>query len=300
MEFRQLRYAIAVARRRSFTKAALQLNISQSAISEQIKSLEAEVGFLLFRRTGQGVELTERGRIFLNEADRITSELRNLAALTRRLKGGPTESFVLGMISGVTQMFVPALFSGLAEVSKDARIDIIMAPTRSIFDYLHDERIDAGIAIESDPDRVPAGLAFERLAVAPMKVITRPNHPLARTRKRVDIGLLATEPIVMNELSVGYGEMVLSLFTDLGISPNILSVADNIETIKVAVQSGRGIAILPESCVENECALGTLKALDMVQQCHVAINLFWRRKPMTRQKDAYLAALRHTLKSWSK
>ena len=65
----------------------------------------------------------------------------------------------------------------------------------------------------------------------------------------------------MSELTVGYGQVVLSLFTDLGIRPNILAVADNIETMKVIVQSGNGIAIVPRPCADNEVALGVLKVL---------------------------------------
>ena len=71
MDFRQLRYALAVARERSFTKAAKRVNISQSAVSEQVKLLEEEVGFELFRRTSGGVETTDRGRTFLYEAERV-------------------------------------------------------------------------------------------------------------------------------------------------------------------------------------------------------------------------------------
>jgi len=60
MEFRQIRYALSVAKQRSFTKAASRLNISQSAVSEQVRLLEEEVGFPLFARTPRGIELTDR------------------------------------------------------------------------------------------------------------------------------------------------------------------------------------------------------------------------------------------------
>ena len=74
-----------------------------------------------------------------------------------------------------------------------------------------------------------------------MALITHPKHALARSRRAVDVGRLVAEPIIMSELTVGYGQVVLSLFADLGIRPNIVAVADNIETMKVIVQSGRGI-----------------------------------------------------------
>jgi DNA-binding transcriptional LysR family regulator len=112
----------------------------------------------------------------------------------------------------------------------------------------------------------------------------------------VDIGSLVAEPIIMSELTVGYGQVVLSLFTDLGIRPNILAVADNIETMKVIVQSGTGIAIVPRASVVNEAALGAVKVLTIAPPRSVALSLFRRRQPLSRRKEGFLAAVRDLLK----
>ena len=63
------------------------------------------------------------------------------------------------------------------------RLDILTAPTKTIFNDLHEERLDAGIAIESDPDRVPAGLIYDRLTEAEMALIVPPGHALAHARQ---------------------------------------------------------------------------------------------------------------------
>ena len=264
MDFRQIRYALSAAKERSFTNAAVRLNISQSAVSEQVKLLEEEIGFPLFRRSPRGIEVTERGRTFLYEAERVVGDVMSLADTARRLRGAPSNTLALGMGSGMAQIFMPRLFGDLENILPGVRLEILTAPTKSIFDDLHEERLDAGIAIESDPDRVPAGLVFERLTEAEMVLIAPPRHPLTRGRKPIDVGKLVVEPIVMSELTVGYGQVVLSLFTDLGIRPNILAVADNIETMKVIVQSGSGVAIVPRPCAHNEVALGVLKALSKI------------------------------------
>ena len=296
MEFRQIRYALAVAKERSFTKAAARLNVSQSAVSEQVKLLEEEAGFPLFRRTSRGIEVTERGRSFLYEAERIASDVLSLTDTARRLRGAVLDTFKIGMGSGMAQIFMPRLFDNLEQTMPGVRLEIVTAPTRTIFNDLHDERIDAGLAIESEPDRVPAGLIFDRLTVADMALIVHPKHALARSRQVVDVGRLLAEPIVMSELAVGYGQVVLSLFTDLGIRPNILTVANNIETIKTIVQTGKGIAIVPRACVDNEVALGVLKVLPITPARSFGLSLFRRRQPMSRRKETYLAALRDALK----
>ncbi len=297
MDFRQLRYALSVYKERSFTGAAKRLNISQSAVSEQVKLLEEEIGFELFLRTSRGIEATDRGRTFLYESERVMGDLLSLSDTARRLRGSLGDTLTVGMGSGMAQIFIPRMFADIKNDLPGVRLDILTAPTKNIFNELHEERLDAGIAIESDPDRLPAGLVFDRLIDAEMVLITHPKHALARSKQPVDIGRLVAEPIIMSELTVGYGQVVLSLFTDLGIKPNILAVVDNIETIKMIVQSEGGIAIVPRACAENEVALGLLRALSITPARNVVFSLFRRREPLSRRKEAALLRLRELLKS---
>jgi DNA-binding transcriptional LysR family regulator len=296
LEFRQIRYALSVAKERSFTRAAARLNVSQPAVSEQVKLLEDEIGFSLFRRTPRGIELTERGRTFLSEAERVVGELLSLADVAQRLRGAPADALRLGMGSGMAQIFMPRLFGDLHQTLPGVRLEIVTAPTRAIFNDVHEERIDAGIAIESEPERVPAGLVVDRLTEAEMVLIAHPKHALVKSNAAVDVARLVTEPIVMNELTVGYGQVVLSLFTDLGTRPNILAIADNIETMKVIVQSGKAVAIVPRACAETEVALGVLKAVSIIPERRVALSLFRRRQPLSRRKQSYLTAIRDALR----
>jgi DNA-binding transcriptional LysR family regulator len=296
LDFRQIRYALSVAKERSFTKASVRLNISQSAVSEQVKLLEEELGFPLFRRTSRGIEQTERGRTFLYEAERVVSDVLSLTDTARRLRGALADTLTIGMGSGMAQIFMPRLFAKLEGALAGVRLEILTAPTKNIFSELHEERIDAGIAIESDPDRVPAGLLFDRLTQDEMALIVHPKHALARSRQPVDVGRLMAEPIIMSELTVGYGQVVSSLFSDLGMRPNILAIADNIETMKVIVQAGKGIAIVPRASAANEIKLGVLKALAIAPARNVALALFRRRQPMSRRKESFVTALTEALK----
>ena len=297
MDFRQLRYALSVSKERSFTGAAKRLNISQSAVSEQVKLLEEEIGFELFHRTSRGIESTDRGRTFLYESERVMGDLLSLTDTARRLRGALSDTLMIGMGSGMAQIFIPRMFADLKRDLPGVRLEIMTAPTKNIFNELHEERIDAGIAIESNPDRLPAGLIFDRLVDAEMALITHPKHALARSKQPIDIGRLLAEPFIMSELTVGYGQVVFSLFTDLGIRPNILAVVDNIETMKMIVQAGGGIAIVPRACAENEVALGLLKALAIAPARNVSLSLFRRHEPLSRRKETALLKLRELLKA---
>jgi DNA-binding transcriptional LysR family regulator len=297
LDFRQLRYALSVSKERSFTGAAKRLNISQSAVSEQVKLLEEEIGFELFHRTSRGIESTDRGRTFLYESERVMGDLLSLTDTARRLRGALSDTLTIGMGSGMAQIFIPRMFADLKRDLPGVRLEIMTAPTKNIFNELHEERIDAGIAIESNPDRLPAGLVFDRLVDAEMALITHPKHALARSKQPIDIGRLVAEPFIMSELTVGYGQVVFSLFTDLGIRPNILAVVDNIETMKMIVQAEGGIAIVPRACAENEVALGLLKALAIAPARNVSFCLFRRHEPLSRRKETALLKLRELLKA---
>jgi len=297
LDFRQLRYALSVSKERSFTGAAKRLNISQSAVSEQVKLLEEEIGFELFHRTSRGIESTDRGRTFLYESERVMGDLLSLTDTARRLRGALSDTLTIGMGSGMAQIFIPRMFADLKRDLPGVRLEIMTAPTKNIFNELHEERIDAGIAIESNPDRLPAGLIFDRLVDAEMALITHPKHALARSKQPIDIGRLVAEPFIMSELTVGYGQVVFSLFTDLGIRPSILAVVDNIETMKMIVQAEGGIAIVPRACAENEVALGLLKALAIAPARNVTLSLFRRHEPLSRRKETALLKLRELLRA---
>lgn len=284
MEFRQIRYALAVARERSFTKAAIRLNISQSAVSEQVKSLEGSIGFALFRRTGRGIEPTERGRMFLYEAERVVGDLMNLGDVARRLSGVGVETMIMGIGSGLAPILLPRILRAGA-LPNNLHLEVKTAPTRVIFDDLHDERIDLGIAAEVSADRVPSGLNGTPLFRLDMVLIMPPAHALATNKGAVDVGLLAHEPIIMNELSIGYGQIVGTMFNDLGIRPRIRAIVDNVETIKVMVQAGAGIAIIPSGAADLEASSGLLESRPISPTKPITIYAYRSRQGLTRRKE---------------
>ncbi len=291
MEFRQIRYALAVARDRSFTRAATRLSVSQSAISEQVKQLEARLGFALFRRTGRGVEVTEAGRAYLAEASRVVSDLMSLDDVARRLKGRHQETMTLGMGSGMAPLIVPALFEAPEPGQRRPRLDIRTAPTRVVFAELFEERLDAAFAVGADPERIPAGLVSERLGEVEMVLALPPGHRFTRMREPLDLARVFDEPLVMSELGMGYGQIVSNLFDGLGLRPNMLSVVDNIETQLVIVRAGAGLAFVPAGAVALDIAHGTIGSVRVTPTPRFDFGFYRRRQPLSRYKEAVLGRL---------
>ena len=295
VEFRQIRYALAVARERSFTRASTRLDVSQSAISEQVRLLEQQLKFPLFRRTGRGVEMTERGRAFLQEAERVMADVLNLDDTARRLRGSAGDAFMLGAVAGLAPLFVPRLFGQFHRVPPELRLEISTVTTRRMFAELQDQRLDAVIALEVEPDAVPAGVTVLAAAAVELALIAHPDHRLAKLAPPLELGRLVSEPIVMSQPTVGCGEIVRAMFGDLGVRPYVLAIADDLETMKAIVQSGAGVAVVPHAAVSNEVALGLLAALPIAPARAVRLGLLRRRQAMARKKEELFGLLREVL-----
>jgi DNA-binding transcriptional LysR family regulator len=291
MELRQIRYVLAVAKEGSFTRAAQRLNVSQSAISEQVKLLEGRLGFPLLVRTGRGAEMTEKGRVFLHEAERIATDMMHLEEIGRNLRSVAVDKVNIGMISGLANTLVPRLFPD-GDLPAKMQVEIRTAPTRVIFDELFKGRLDLGFAVAMDPDLIPSGLTARTLFDLDLVLISAPGSAIARNDgedgegvRPVDLTGIAEEPIIMSELSVGYGLSVMNLFAELAISPRILAVVDNIETIKVMVQSGIGHALVPAGAADREAELGLIKILPIVPAHAITIECYRPRAGLSRHKE---------------
>lgn len=274
MNDRQLRYALAVWRERSFSKAATLLNVSQPAVSEQIRSLEEEIGFSLFHRSGNGIDATYVGRTFLQHAEAPITALQNLDETARQLRGeGPRGAFSLGFSSGVAHDMVPRAMDALLPMLARVQIEVVTATTRRIQRFLLEKRLDVGLAIEPDPRSVPGELITERVGELEMVMVLPWDHPLGRRNRTVRLGDLGKESFIVNEPDIGYGQFVQSVMRESGIAPAIVARADNIETIKLMIASGVGIALLPRGCVNHEASARRLKILSIQPRRTVPISL---------------------------
>lgn len=125
----------------------------------------------------------------------------------------------------------------------------------------------------------------------PDMLILPPDHALAAHPGPIDIGLLVDEPMIMNELSIGYGEIVGNMFSDLGLRPRIKAVVDNVETIKVMVQTGLGIALIPAGAADIEAQSGLLAVRATVPSRSISIHVYRAARSLSRRKELLLTHL---------
>jgi DNA-binding transcriptional LysR family regulator len=298
LKLSRIRYALVVAKEGSFTRAALHLNLSQPSISEQIALLEAELGFPIFARTARGIVVTEHGRAFLKEADRVHGEFLGLSDVARRLRGDATELFTLGVVSGIDPFSTRAV-AALARRFPKMLLTLHTGPPSKVYEWLDDDRVDAGFAMERALGRLPAGLSHHLVCERDLMLIAPPDHALARVGRPVDLGVLVLQRLIMNEPDFGLGAFIGGLFRDLGIRPNTVAVVGNVDVMKDLVRHGLGLAILPAATLRGDIAAGTLVALPIVQRMVIPLYLLRRNRPMSRIREQKFAYLRDNVAAWA-
>ncbi len=246
---RQLSYALAVARWGGFSRASDHLNVSQSAISEQVRLLEDYLGVLIFKRSGAKIEVTDKGRALLEKAENVVGELRQLTDFARSIREDQRPSIRVGICSGLGARFATSSVRKLVDSFDDVRFEFSIATTERIHRLVSEDRMGLGITIQTSTDQLPMGLIQEVIGAAPMMVLLPSGHPVAAKKSALRIDDIVEHPIIMNELGIGYSTIVLDMFQATAQYPKIAAVSDNVELMVEMVAVGVGLAIVPKACV---------------------------------------------------
>ncbi|WLH01734.1 LysR substrate-binding domain-containing protein [Pseudomonas beijingensis] len=249
MELRHLRYFIAVAEELHFGRAALALGISQPPLSQQIQALEQEIGARLFERTNRRVELSEAGRLFLEEARRVLVQVDKAADVARRAQLGELGELKIGFTSSAPfNSTIPQAIFAFRQRFPAVHLNLREMSSTQVADALLDEVIEVGIM---RPLPLPDTLTEIELSREPLVAVLSAKHPLAQGSNEDGLFLsaLAQEPFVFFPRSYGSGlyAQLLSLARDAGFSPHFAQEAGEAMTIIGLVAAGLGVSVLPAS-----------------------------------------------------
>ncbi|WP_046155651.1 LysR family transcriptional regulator [Chromobacterium vaccinii] len=253
MELRHLRYFIAVAEELHFTRAAERLHIGQPPLSQQIQSLEAELGAPLFRRHQRKVELTAAGLQLLPRARQILADSAAAAAAVRRTADGETGELRIGFTSSLP--LTPILHHSLQHYRRDypaVRLTLSEMFTAGQFDALERRQLDLGFVRFNGPTPSPL-IRVEELHRDRLLAVVPSAHPLA-AEKTLALSRLAGEPLIgyPRESGSGLSDVVRQLALQNGLELRMVQEAGEAITQIGLVAAGVGIAILPSplECVQ--------------------------------------------------
>ncbi|WP_367086536.1 LysR substrate-binding domain-containing protein [Pseudomonas aeruginosa] len=248
MELRHLRYFIAVAEELHFGRAAERLGISQPPLSQQIQALEEEVGARLFGCTNRRVELTDAGRLFLDESRQVLAQVDKAVLLARRAHLGELGELKIGFTSSAPfTSTIPSSIHAFRKAYPDVHLDLQEMSSRQVLKALLEESLQVGVI---RPLALPDAVHWVELFREPLVAVLRADHPLAAgSEDGLAIAALAEEPFVFFPRSYGTGlyDQVIALTRQAGFSPRIAQEASEAMTIIGLVSAGLGVSILPAS-----------------------------------------------------
>jgi DNA-binding transcriptional LysR family regulator len=249
MNLRQLRYFTAIADERSFTRAAEQLLVAQPSLSQQIRSLEAELGGQLLERLPTGVRLTAAGQAFLPEARAAVRHADRAAQQARSALGLQAGELEVATVTSVAFCLLPPAFELWRERHPETTI--------ALREYSHRRTLDdavrqgvGDIAVGPVPSqwRGPVvALGWEEFVV-----VLPPSDPLAQRKRAVALDELADRDWVLFGPDHGLSELVLGVCAQAGFSPRRTVQTGQVAAAAPLAAAGLGVTIVPENVVPDD------------------------------------------------
>ena len=289
LELRHFRYFVAVAEELHFGRAANRLHMAQPPLSQQIQAMEAMLGVRLFERTRRKVELTEAGRLLLDEARSALAQAARAEDVVRRVARGEVGRLEIGFTgSSPFNRALPTLVERFRRAWPDIRLSLREMSTADQMQALVEGRIDIGFARPAEAIAVP-GVSLRLLQREALLVVCNDRHPLAG-RPRVAVAELAAEPFILHPRHVGTGlyDRVMGLARAAGFVPRVEIEAHQMSTMVSLAAIGLGVCMVPEAMrrvgVEGAAFLTVADPM-----AHIDLFLAYRTGPLARPAANFLA-----------
>ena len=259
MNVDQLKAFHKVAAMGSFTKAARELFLTQSAVSQQIGALEAEIGGRLFDRSGKGIRLTGEGEVLLAYAEKLFELHEEIDAIFGSLRTLQKGKIAVGATAVIGTYFMPAAISAYHRHYPGIEIDLQMGNSEQILRMVLDRQVDLGIAGMNKKQATLMSVFIHRESLL---FVCSPRNPLA-ARESVTLDDLDRIPFIWREKGTQTLALVKRWFQQNATADfprQTLSLA-NMEAAKRIVEEGYGVTIIPAIAAQREIEAGLLKRL---------------------------------------
>lgn len=242
MEIQQLRYFLAVARLRNFSRAAERCHVAQPSLSQQIMKLEEELGSRLLERSRPEVGLTEAGRAFLPHAEKVLGELELARDRVNETRGVMRGRVALGVIPTVAPYYLPGLLGEFGARYPEIQVAVTEATTSDLVRATQEGELD--LALTSLPI-VARGIVAAEVFAEDLWLALPKKHPLARRSEAVRVGELSEEPFMLLQDGHCLAGQSLEFCAMRGFAPKVTFRSAQMETIQAFVAAGMGVSMVP-------------------------------------------------------
>jgi DNA-binding transcriptional LysR family regulator len=246
VELRHLRYFVAVARERNFTRAAEKLHIAQPPLSRQVQQLEDELGLVLIERGSRPLRLSEAGRLLYEQAVQVLERMDEMRTAVGALHEANRDRFSIGFVASTLYGKLPEVIRSYRAARPDVEVSLLELTTLEQIAALKEGRIDVGFG------RIPLDdPAVERQLLRNEKLIAAvpSNHPILGRPGALRLADLAVEPLIVYPKAPrpSYADQVLALYRDRGLKPPALYEVRELPTALGLVAADAGVCLVPSS-----------------------------------------------------
>src|SRR5256885_5948668 len=260
IEFHQLKYFVAVAEQRHFTKAARNLRIAQPSVSRAIRVLEEELGTPLFHRMKGNVALTSAGEVLLPWARRVLADVDGAALEVRELADLRRGRLAVGATPSLTTTLLPPALARFHAAFPGIELVLHEAGSRDLVRELEQGALDVALVI------LP--LRHETLETTPLLreelvVAVAPDHALA-SRKTIAIADLRGVPLVMFRDGYDLRASTLAAFRRAGFEPTLALEGGEMDGVLRLAAAGLGVAVVPSLVIDPAGPLRAVRLADPI------------------------------------
>lgn len=262
IELRQLRYFVRIADIGSLSRAAAIIHVAQSALSQQMAALEAELGAALLHRTARGVTLTDAGRRVYRQAQAILQQAQDLKASAPLQAHEPSGIVSLGIPLSVAATLALPIFEAVSAAYPKVRLHIYEIASATILEWVTSGRLHMGFVFEGHDF---AGLQRIDLFDERLYLVVPPGAPLAR-RKTVRLAEVAAKHLVLPSPGLGVRPRLERACASAGLALSAPAAELNSMTLmKQVTEGGLGPAVFGWASIATEVAAGRLTAVEIVR-----------------------------------
>ncbi len=257
MDTKQLRTFCAIAELESFTRAGRRLGLSQSAISQQMSTLERDVGSKLLVRSGAGVRPTSAGQLLLHYARQIVRKLDEAERALADYDANGAGTLRIGAGGAACHYLLPGILEEFHERFPQGGVLVCSGHTELTMERLHNGELDVGL--------VTLPVSAPKLRITPvghdeLVAIVAPTHAWA-DRTRLHVRDFADERLLVYDRRSQTYALIERVMLEHGVFPRVVMESDHLEAVVAMVRSRLGAAIVPRWAVAAECEAGTLRAI---------------------------------------
>jgi DNA-binding transcriptional LysR family regulator len=249
-----------VASTGSFTRAARELFVTQPAVSQEIKALEASLGIKLFDRSGKNVRMTAEGEVLLSYVHRLFALHEEMESLFGRSKNLQHGQIKLGSTALMGTYFLPKIIGRFNRRYPGIEIDLQMGNSDQVMHLVLEGMVDLGFSgMTTNHARLESILIHQERMI----MVASPRHPLSS--RKISLDDISETPFIWREKGTQTRKLIEKWFLRQlrGHYPRKSIELQNMEAAKRMVEEGYGITVVPEAAVKREISAGWLKPLQV-------------------------------------